>query len=122
MNSRVLRGIAVAAVAIAIFVFDSVTPVEVTAGVLYGAVVLMAVSFFRPRGVVIVAVGCVALTMLGHFLSPGDSWKGTALINRFLGVAAIGATAFLALRNRSAQMALRLAELERVTRLRAMGN
>jgi len=120
VTPRVLP-IAVAAVAIAIFVFDSVTPVETTAGVLYGAVVLMAVRFFRPRGVVIAAVGCTALTVLSHFLSPGDPWASTPLINRFLGVSAIGATTFLALKNRSAQMALQLAELERVTRLRAMG-
>jgi hypothetical protein len=69
-----------------VFVFDSVTPVEVTAGPLYVAVVLMAVRFCPPRGVLIVAGGCMALTVLAHFLSPGDPWGSTALINRFLGV------------------------------------
>ena len=48
--------IAAAAVAIAVFVLDSVTRVEVTAGVLYVAVVQMAVRFCRPRGVLIVAL------------------------------------------------------------------
>jgi hypothetical protein len=70
--------IAAIVIAIAIFVFDSVTPVEVTAGVLYCAVVLMAVHLCRPRGVVIVAVGCMALTVLSHFLSPGDHWETAA--------------------------------------------
>jgi len=40
------------------------TPLEVTAGVLYVAVVQMAVRFCRPRVVLIVALGCTALTVL----------------------------------------------------------
>jgi PAS domain S-box-containing protein len=102
--------IVAAAVTIAIFVFDSATPVEVTGGVLYVAVVLMAVRFCQPRGVVIVAAGCIALTVLSQFLSPGDPWGSTALINRFLGVSAIVVTTFLALKNQSAQKALQRAE------------
>jgi signal transduction histidine kinase len=117
---RVLAIVAAAA-AIAIFVFDSVTPVEVTAGVLYCAVVLMAVRLCRPRGVVIVGAGCMALTVLSHFLSPGDPWGSTALINRFIGLSAIGATTFLALKNQSAQKALQRAELARVMRLITLG-
>jgi len=108
--------IAAIVVAIAIFGFDSITPVEVTAGALYCAVVLMAVRLCRPRGVVIVAVGCMALTVLSHFLSPGDHWESAALINRFLGFLAIGATTFLALKNQSAQKALQRAEIAHVTR------
>jgi two-component system, LuxR family, sensor kinase FixL len=49
---------------IAIFIFESMTPLEVTAGVLYVAVVQMAVRFCRPRVVLIVALGCTALTVL----------------------------------------------------------
>ena len=119
-HPRVLP-IGAAAVAIAIFVFDSVTPVEVNAAVLYVAVVLMAVRFCRPRGVLIVAVGCMALTVLSDFLSPGDPWGSTALINRFLGFSAIGVTTFLVLKNQSTQVALQRAELARVTRLMTLG-
>ncbi|SEF11728.1 His Kinase A (phospho-acceptor) domain-containing protein [Rhizobiales bacterium GAS191] len=118
--TRVLP-IATAAVAIAIFVLDSVTPVDVTVGMLYVAVVLMAVRFCRPRGVVIVAVGCMALTALSHFLSPGDPWGSKGLINDFLGISAIGVTTFLVLKNQSAQMAVQRAELARVTRLMTLG-
>jgi PAS domain S-box-containing protein len=110
---RVLAIVA-AAVTIAIFVFDTVTPVEITGGVLYVAVVLMAVRFCRPRGVVIVAAGCMALTVLSLFLSSGDPWGSTALINCFLGVSAIGVTTFLALKNQSAQMGLQRAEIETI--------
>ena len=62
-TSRVLP-IAAAVVAIAIFIFESMSPIEVTAGVLYVAVVQMAVRFCRPRVVLIVALGCTALTVL----------------------------------------------------------
>jgi signal transduction histidine kinase len=119
-HPRVLP-IGAAAVAIAIFIFDAVTPVEVNAAVLYVAVVLMAVRFCRPRGVLIVAVGCMALTVLSDFLSPGDPWGSTALINRFLGFSAIGVTTFLVLKNQSTQVALQRAELARVTRLMTLG-
>jgi PAS domain S-box-containing protein len=102
--------IAAAVVAIAIFIFDSMTPVEVSAGVLYVAVVQMAVRICRPRVVLIVALGCVALTVLSHFLSRGDPWGSTALVNRFIGVLAIGAITLLALKNQSVQLALRRAE------------
>jgi PAS domain S-box-containing protein len=105
-----LLPIATAVVAIAIFIFESITPIEVTAGVLYVAVVQMAVRFCRPRVVLIVALGCTALTVLSHFLSPGDPWTSTALINHFIGFLAIGAVTFLALKNQSAQLALRRAE------------
>jgi signal transduction histidine kinase len=111
--------IAAAAVvlAITVFVFDSVSPVEVTAGVLYVIVVLLAVRVCLPRGVVIVAAGCIALTVTSHFLSPGDHWDSIALANRFLAILAIVVTTFVALKNQSAQMALQRAEFDRVARL-----
>jgi signal transduction histidine kinase len=109
------------AVAVAIFVFDSVTPVEVTAGVLYVAVVLMVVRFLRPRNVLIVAAVCIALTLLSHCFAAGDAWGSTALINLLLAISTIAVATVVALNNQSAQMALRRAELQRVTRLVTLG-
>src|SRR5260221_6841279 len=63
----------------------------------------------------------MALTVLSDFLSPGDPWGSTALINRFLGFSAIGVTTFLVLKNQSTQVALQRAELARVTRLMTLG-
>jgi signal transduction histidine kinase len=119
-NARLL-GIASAALAIAIFVFDSVTPVEVTGGVLYVIVVLMAIRFCRPRGVVTVAVGCIALIVFSQFVSPGDPWTITALINSFIEICAIGIGTVVALKNQSVSAALKRAELDRVTRLMILG-
>jgi signal transduction histidine kinase len=114
-------GVASAVVALAIFVFDSVTPVEVTAGVLYVIVVLMAVRFCRPRGVVTVAVGCIALIVCSQFLSPGDRWTISPLVNCFLEICTIGVGTVLALKIQSAAAALKRAELDRVTRLMTLG-
>jgi signal transduction histidine kinase len=119
-SPRVLA-VAMAAVAIAIFIFDAVTPVEVTAAMLYVAVVLMAVRLYRPRDVLIVAFGCIALTVASDLVSPGDFWGSTALMNRFLGVSAIAVTTVLVLKNQSAQMALQRAESARITRLVTLG-
>jgi hypothetical protein len=103
-NLRVLP-IAAATVAVAIFVIDSSTPIEVNAAVLYIAVVLMAGRFCQPPSVLIVAVGCVALAVLSDCLSPGGWWTSTALINRFLSVLAIGVTTYLVLRIKQIQRA-----------------
>ena len=110
-----------AASATVVFVFDSATPVEVTAGVLYVPVVLMAVRVFRPRGVMMVSMGAIVLTTISHFLSSGEPWATTALINRALGISTIGVATIVSLKNRSMEMALQRAELDRVTRLITLG-
>jgi signal transduction histidine kinase len=66
----------------------------------------MSVRLFGGRGVLIVSLGCAILTVAGYLLSPGDLLGTTAIANRLLSLSAIGATTFLALRHRSAQMAL----------------
>jgi signal transduction histidine kinase len=116
-----LLPIAAGALAIAIFYFDSVIEADVNVGVLYVGVVLMAMRFCRPRGVIAVAVGCAALTVVSNFLSPGDPWASTALINRLIGIIAIAVTTFIALQNQSATAALQRAKFDRVTRLTTLG-
>lgn len=118
--SSVALPVGAATVAIAVFAYDATTPVEVCAGVLYFAAVLMAARFSR-RVVWFVAVGCVLLTICAHFLSPGEPWGSTALINRFIGILAIGLSTLIILRNQSVKTALQRAELERVTRLMTLG-
>jgi C4-dicarboxylate-specific signal transduction histidine kinase len=113
----------IAALIAAIFVFDSMTDVEIAGGVMYVAVVMMAVRCFEPRGVVLVAGVCIALTAISHFLSPGDEWETAAIVNRTLGMSATAVTALLALRNQASEMALRVAqqELARVNRVSTLG-
>jgi C4-dicarboxylate-specific signal transduction histidine kinase len=115
--------IAIVAVAFAIFVVDALVHVDIAIPVLYVAVVLMSVRLYEVRGVLIVSGGCVVLTVAGYLLSPGNPLGTTALANRFLALLAIGATTFLALRDRAAQVALdkAQADLAHVARVTTLG-
>lgn len=84
--------------ALAIFTIDLQIPLGVAVGVPYILVVL--VSLWSPKSnfVIILAVICSLLTLLGLYLSPsgGELWK--VLSNRGLAIFAIWVTALLALR------------------------
>jgi signal transduction histidine kinase len=116
-----LRPIAATALAIAIFVVDSVTDLEIAVAVFYVAVVLMSISFLQKRGVLLVSAGCMLLTLLSYFLTPeGDPRSG--LINCLISLSALGITTYLALKSASAQSAVHearahLAHIARVTTL-----
>ena len=121
--SNVVLPLLAGACAVAIFILDTVTELEIAAAVLYVAVVLMAVRFCQARGVLFITAGCMALTVLSYFLSPSLGLRVTAVANGLLSLAAIGVTAFLALKNQSAVIALQRAraELAHVTRMTTLG-
>jgi C4-dicarboxylate-specific signal transduction histidine kinase len=116
----VLVGVLIAA---AIFVADTVTQLEIAVAVLYVAVILIAVRVFERRGVLIVALACVALTTLSYFLSREAFSPRSGFINCVISVAAILASTYLALRNQTAMNALHEAqtELAHANRVTAMG-
>src|ERR687891_80873 len=58
-----------AIVAVAIFVVDTVTPLDIAIAVLYVAVVLLAMDFAGRNGILIVAGGCAALTVLSYAIT-----------------------------------------------------
>ena len=95
------------AIAIAIFVIDTLTHFEIAVSALYGTVVLLAVRFLDARGVLVVAAGCIALAVLSHLLTPHGELSIVALANLLVGILVIGVTSYLALQNQSAQIALR---------------
>ena len=113
---------ATAALAIGIFVFDTVTDLEIAVAVLYVAVVLMSVGFSGKRGVVLVSLGCMALTILSYFLTRGGSPE-SGLINCGISLLAIGATTFLALKIESAEIVAHeaRAQLAHIARVTALG-
>src|SRR5215467_4299158 len=76
--------------AIAVFIIDTVAPIDIAVSVLYVVVVLMAAQYFGRR---------YALTHEPTI----DEAAGRCL----MGIAAIGATTFLALKNQSANAVLR---------------
>jgi two-component system sensor kinase FixL len=95
-----------AAFAVAIFVVDTATTLDIAIAVLYVVVVLLSANFLARRGVLMVASGCAALTVASFLLSHGLT-VGTPLVRCLVSLSAIGATTFLALRNQSANLALR---------------
>lgn len=73
-----------------IFVADAITSLEIAVPVLYVLVVLMAARSFQARGILLVSVGCLVLTVLGFFLTPPNGPESTGVINTFI-KAGIGA-------------------------------
>jgi len=122
-SSIAATSIAIVTVALAIFVVDILVHVDIAIPILYVAVVLMSVRLYGVRGVVIVSLGCILLTVGGYLLSPGNLLGTTAVANRFLALLAIGATTFLALKDRAAQVSLdkAQADLAHVTRITTLG-
>jgi C4-dicarboxylate-specific signal transduction histidine kinase len=122
IGSRLLPFV-IAATALAIFVVDTRVHVDIDIPVLYVAVVLVSVQLYGGRVGLLVSLGCAVLTVADYLLSPGNLWGTTAIANRLLALTAIGVTTFLALRDRSAQMALdkAQAELAHVTRVTTLG-
>src|SRR5450759_3209221 len=95
-NSIVLPIVTIA-LAVGIFVADTVTDLEIAAAILYVVVVLMSVRFCERRGVILVSLGCMALTVLSYFLTPAGL-KHAGLINTALSLLAVGLTTYLALK------------------------
>jgi C4-dicarboxylate-specific signal transduction histidine kinase len=120
--SSSIRPVIVAALAIAIFVGDTLTDLEIAVAVFYVAVVLLSVSFFRKRGVVLVSIGCMTLTLLSYFLTRSGA-ATSGLVNCIISISAIGATTYLALKFESAQIAMHeaRAQLEHVARVTTLG-
>src|SRR5262249_602484 len=102
-----LPPIAAGPAGLAIFLVDTMTDVSVAVGILFVPVIIVAARFCRPRGVVLIALGCVALALMAHFVSPGDPWTSLALTNRAFALSAIGITTFLVVKNQSAEPAFR---------------
>jgi len=102
-----LLPVGTAAAAIATFIVDTITGFEIAVPVLYVPVVLMAARFLQPRGVLLVALGCMALAAVSHVLTRhGPLWT-PALVNLLMGLSAIAIATYLALIHQSTERALK---------------
>jgi PAS domain S-box-containing protein len=104
-RSPVLAVIA-GAFALAIFIVDTFTPLDIAIAVLYVVAVLLAANFCQRRGVLLVGAACMGLTLLSYFLSHEPA-ADTALVRCLMSLSAVGATTFLALKNQSANLVVR---------------
>ena len=68
-----------AAIAIGVFVLDTITPAEIPIAVLYVGVVLLSARFLQKRGIVLASLGLMALTVLSYLLSEHDESPSIAL-------------------------------------------
>jgi C4-dicarboxylate-specific signal transduction histidine kinase len=82
----------------------------------------MSVNFCQTRGVMLVAAGCMALTVLSYFLTRTGS-PHSGLINHLISLSAIGATTYLALKIESAEVAAHeaRAQLTHIARVTTLG-
>ena len=100
---------ATVAITVVIFAIDTLTNLEIAAAVLYVVVVLMSARFCERRAVVLVAMGCMTLTVSSYFMTP-VGLKDAGLINTAISLLAVGLTAYLSLkieseRNRARSLA-----------------
>ncbi|SAK57514.1 ATPase [Caballeronia catudaia] len=90
-----------AAIALAVFLIDALTPLDIAIAVLYVIVVLLVASTGNRAATVTTAWGCVILTLVGFILSHDENVSGGALARCAVSLLAIGTTAVLSLRNQA---------------------
>lgn len=108
--------------AVAIFVADTVTDLEIAVAVFYVAVVLMSVRFCRKRGVVAVSAACMVLTLVSFLLTLGGSFSA-GVINGLISATAIAITTGLVLKMENARVAMETAQahLAHIARITVLG-
>jgi adenylate cyclase len=113
MRGSYLPPFVAGALAVGIFIIDTIAPLQFAVAVLYVVVVLLAATYFKRRGVLMAAAGCAVLTVLSYLLVHGDTVAGAAPLRSVMGLAANGITTVLVLKNLSANERLRETERER---------
>jgi signal transduction histidine kinase len=108
----------IAALALAIFVIDSMTDQGIAIAVFYVVVVFLSVLRTGARGVLLVSGGCMALTLLSYALWPRGP-SGAGMLDTIISLVAIGVTSYFALKIRGAEAARQEArnQLARISRL-----
>jgi two-component system sensor kinase FixL len=106
IGTRPMVAAAAGALGLAIFALDTLAHLDIAAGVLYVAVVLMLVGSFEQRVVLLASGSCMVLAVLGHLLSRNGPLSVAGLANLAIDLSAIGTATYLALRNQSAERAL----------------
>src|SRR5689334_18151663 len=88
-----------AIVAVAIFIVDTTTPLDIAIAVLYVAVVMLAMDFAGQRGILIVAGACAMLTVLSYAITHEHDPASGPILRCLISLAAIAITGVLAARH-----------------------
>lgn len=97
----------VAALALAIFLIDTLSPLDMAIAVLYVVVLLFAASFVERRGLLVVGAICISLTLLSFTIMHVGDYSFGAAMRCCVSIAAITVTMLLSLRNQEATRSLR---------------
>lgn len=121
-GSRIGRASIIAVLTTVVFVLDTVTDLEIATAVFYIVVILLAIGMFRRRGVILLSIICIALTLGSAALTRSGSYEA-GLINSGISVAAIAITTWLALKMIAAESAAHeaRAQLIRIARGNGLG-
>ncbi|MDB5652221.1 MAG: multi-sensor signal transduction histidine kinase [Hyphomicrobiales bacterium] len=95
---RGARPILAAILALVIFALDTFYDFDIAIAVLYVVVVLMSLGFCKRRGVLAVAAGCAALTVLAFLIQHKADPTGESTGRLLVSLAAIAITSILAIR------------------------
>jgi two-component system, LuxR family, sensor kinase FixL len=106
-KTTIALAVATAALAAVIFIADIVVVLDIAVATLYVVVVLIAARFCKPRSVVLVGLGCAALTILSWALAPPARPNAEALINECISIVTIALVTVLAFRAHQAESTLR---------------
>ena len=122
LGNATLLTVSLVLLAAVIFLADTVTNLEIAVAVFYVAIVLISVRYLDRSRVVMVASGCMALTVLSFFLTRSGSMSA-GVVNCAISLAAIGVTAYLALRTAAAEATARetQTQLAHITRVTVLG-
>jgi two-component system sensor kinase FixL len=97
----------VVAGATAIFAVDLALRWDIASDVLYVVVILLAAPHLSRRGILIIAIGCVVLTVIGLLPDRDLGLSVTRTAQRLIVIVAIGITTLLAVRSQQAAAAVR---------------
>jgi PAS domain S-box-containing protein len=92
----------VAIFAAAIFLVNAVLPWGIAIDILYVVVILLAAPFLHRTGILLVAAGCIGLTVMGDLLDYQQTLSATKNGHHLVAVVAFVFTALLAARNEEA--------------------
>lgn len=91
-----------AALALAVFMVDVLTPLEGAVAVLYVVAILLVARTNRRNDIVIAAAGCIVLTISAYLVSHGLQTIASPALRALVSLAAIGITTLLVLQNHAA--------------------
>jgi hypothetical protein len=106
-----------------IFVADTMTDLEIAVPVFYTAVILLSVRFCTRRAVVLIGLGCIALTLLSDVLTPKAGASPSGIVNTTISILAILSTTYLVLKTEAAERSVydARAQLTHVARVTTLG-